>query len=61
MATIEKILNHTSGVFRGVTGTYQRHSFLREKTAALATWGKYVTSLVTDSCSNVVNLRAAVL
>ena len=62
VATIEKILNHTSGVFRGVAGTYQRHSFLREKTAALATWGKYVAGLVgTDSRSNIVPLKASAL
>jgi integrase len=43
---IEKILNHSSGSFRGVVGVYQRHSFADEKRAALDLWGAHVARLV---------------
>jgi integrase len=32
---IEKILNHSSGTFRGIVGGYQRHSYSEEKRKAL--------------------------
>src|SRR5262249_38306152 len=35
---IEKILAHKSGTFRGIVGTYQRHSFLPEMAAAMQRW-----------------------
>jgi integrase len=46
LPVIEKILNHTSGTFRGVVGIYQRHSFADEKRAALDLWGAHVARLV---------------
>jgi integrase len=46
LPVIEKILNHTSGTFRGVVGVYQRHSFADEKRAALDLWGAHVARLV---------------
>ena len=46
LPVIEKILNHTSGSFRGVVGIYQRHSFAEEKRAALDLWGAHVARLV---------------
>jgi integrase len=47
LPVIEKILNHTSGTFRGVVGVYQRHSYADEKRAALHLWGAHVARLVT--------------
>ena len=47
LPVIEKILNHTSGSFRGVVGIYQRHSYADEKRAALDLWGAHVARLVT--------------
>jgi integrase len=44
-AVIERCLNHTSGVFRGITGTYQRHSFLPERREALQRWADHVCQL----------------
>jgi len=46
LPVIEKILNHSSGTFRGVVGVYQRHSFADEKRAALDLWGAHVARLV---------------
>lgn len=45
---IEGILNHTSGALSGVAGIYNRHRYLDEKRAALATWGQFVSDLVED-------------
>jgi integrase len=42
---IEKILAHRSGTFRGVVGTYQRHSFLPEMAAALQRWADHVEAV----------------
>lgn len=45
LPVIEKVLNHTSGSFGGVTGIYQRHHFADEKRAALEAWAEHVASL----------------
>jgi integrase len=44
--TIEKILAHRSGTFRGIVGTYQRHSFMPEMTVALQKWADHIEDLV---------------
>jgi integrase len=60
LPVIEKILNHTSGSFRGVVGVYQRHSYSDEKRSALTTWANFVQSVVSDKQpSNVVSIREA--
>jgi integrase len=46
LPVIEKILNHTSGSFKGVAGVYQRYSYSDEKRVALDTWARFVT----DNC-----------
>jgi integrase len=46
LPVIEKILNHSSGSFRGVVGVYQRHSYADEKRAALDLWGAHLARLV---------------
>jgi integrase len=52
---VEKILNHSSGSFRGVAGIYQRYDFAKEKRAALDAWASYVESLVSGKqLTNVV-------
>jgi integrase len=43
---IEKILAHRSGTFRGIVGTYQRHSFLPEMHSALQRWSEHLDRLV---------------
>jgi integrase len=58
LPVIEKILNHTSGSFRGVVGIYQRHSFADEKRNALDAWASFVQSTVSGKQpANVVALR----
>ena len=46
LPVIEKVLNHSSGTFRGVVGVYQRHSFSDEKRKALDAWASFVQSVV---------------
>jgi len=43
---IEKLLNHVSGVFGGVVGIYQRHSYMEEMRSAVAFWEKHLESLL---------------
>jgi len=55
---VDKILNHTSGTIRGVARIYNRHLYLKERTAALDAWSAFVMRLVDESPTNVVPLRA---
>jgi integrase len=60
LPVVEKLLNHTSGSFRGVTGIYQRFDFASEQRAAVETWARYVEALVTgEAAGNVVELATA--
>ncbi len=57
---VEKVLNHTSGSFRGIVSVYQRHSFSDEKRHALDTWGAFIERLVSDEVGgNVVSITRA--
>src|ERR1035437_2476450 len=59
LPVIEKILNHTSGSFRGVAGVYQRHTFADEKRRAMEAWSNFVQATVSGQPqSNVVQLNA---
>jgi integrase len=42
---VERILNHTSGTFSGVTGIYNRHAYVEEMRTALETWSAFLTTL----------------
>ena len=42
---VEKILNHSSGTFRGVAGVYNRFGYLPEMRDALSRWAEYVAAL----------------
>jgi integrase len=58
LPVIEKVLNHSSGTFRGVVGVYQRHSFSDEKRKALDAWASFVQSVVSSQpLENVIKLR----
>jgi hypothetical protein len=60
LPVIEKVLNHSSGSFRGIVGVYQRHSYADEKRQALQAWANFVRSAVSDNGPvNVVALRGA--
>jgi len=47
--TIERVLNHTSGVFAGVTGTYQRDLLLDDQRTALSSWSRYLQMVADKS------------
>jgi integrase len=55
---IERALNHISGSFRGVAGTYQRDLLSEEVRAALLRWSRHVQGLITDKSGEVVVLRS---
>ncbi len=59
MHVVERVINHTPSVLRGVGAIYQRHEYLPERKAALEAWGRHVENLLTDTTtSNVVPIRA---
>jgi integrase len=43
---IEAVINHVSGSKASVAGIYNKSTYEREKTAALALWGEHVMALV---------------
>jgi integrase len=45
---IEKALNHLSGTFRGIVGTYQQHDYADEIRVALQRWGDHVEQMVSS-------------
>jgi integrase len=55
---VDKILNHSNGVVRGVAAVYNRAELLDERRAALEKWDRHVSELVHGKTSNVVQLRA---
>jgi integrase len=56
--TVEKAINHTSGTFAGIVGTYQKHDFAAETKIAFERWAHHVESAVNHrDSSNVVALR----
>jgi integrase len=56
---VDKILNHSNGVVRGVAAVYNRAEWLDERRAALEAWAKHILSMVDGrGNSNVVVLRA---
>ena len=60
LPTIERLLNHISGSFGGIVGTYQRHDYAAEKRHALDAWGAFVERLVSaEPGTNVVELARA--
>jgi integrase len=56
---IERLLNHRSGTFRGVTGVYQRHDYFEECANALRRWAEHVSAAVEGRKSAVRPLRRA--
>jgi integrase len=57
LPTIERLLNHTSGSFKGVAGIYQRYEFADEKAEALRRWAMHLQGLVADKPNNVAVLH----
>jgi hypothetical protein len=54
---IEKILDHRSGTFRGIVGTYQRYDFAKEKREALQRWADHVEGLISGTPAKAKVLR----
>ena len=43
---VDAILNHVSGVIRGVSKTYNRHAYFDEKREALIMWSRHIDGLL---------------
>jgi integrase len=56
---IDKILNHQSGVLRGVAAIYQRNEFLAERQDALQKWAEHISELIGPPADNVVHIGHA--
>jgi integrase len=55
---VEKILNHQSGVLRGVAGVYQRFDYASDRRKALDDWARHVLSLTSgESSQNILPFR----
>jgi integrase len=57
VATIERVLNHISGTFRGVVGVYQQHDYADEVRIALQKWSDHVERVAGGRPGKVVKLR----
>jgi integrase len=53
---IERCINHVSGAFGGVSGTYQRDPMMVERTKALQRWSDHVAGLLADK-TNIMPLK----
>jgi hypothetical protein len=56
---VEAVLNHRSGVIKGVAATYNVYAYAAEKRAALAAWGSHVESIVAAPVADVVERPAS--
>jgi integrase len=57
---VEAILNHISSQISGksgVSGTYNKAVYLRERVQALRLWSEYLVSIIEDSGGNVTTLK----
>jgi integrase len=56
---IERCLNHRSGVYRGISGVYQRDDMLEAKRNAFNAWGLHIEQLLGDTsvASNIARIR----
>jgi hypothetical protein len=56
-AVVDKVLNHRSGVVRGVAAVYQRGQYLKERKAALSRWGDFLKNLLPNYNQKTVNIQ----
>ena len=54
---IEKVLNHQSGVFRGIISTYQTHDYADEVRIALQRWADHIEELIGGKPATVLPLH----
>jgi integrase len=58
LPTIEKLLNHISGSFKGIVSVYQRHDYAEEKRRAMALWAQHIADIVIgEADDNIVPIR----
>jgi integrase len=58
LPTIEKLLNHISGSFRGIVSVYQKYDFGDEKRRAVDLWAQHIDRIVSrEADDNVVPIR----
>lgn len=48
LPVIEKVLAHETGSFGGIVGVYQKHTYAKEKRAALEQWATFIMTLTKD-------------
>jgi integrase len=53
---IERALNHKSGTFRGIVGTYQTHDYADEVAIALQRWADRLDEIVANKPAKVIRL-----
>jgi len=51
---IEAVLNHKSGVIKGIAATYNRHTYLPEQRAALTAWARRIEEIATGEKAEYV-------
>ena len=56
LQVVEAVLNHV-GSRAGIVGVYQRHTFDKEKRAALNAWARHVEAIVSGKKANVTQMR----
>ena len=56
LEVIELCLNHVSGSFSGVVGTYQRDPMLNERRKALERWSQHVAGFVSRKAADIIAL-----
>ena len=54
---IETMLNHRSGVIKGIARVYNRHSYAEESRAAFSLWGNHIDELIHGADLNVISIR----
>lgn len=57
---IERSLNHASGAFGGIRGTYQRHHYQEEMRVAFTAWARHIEGLASGAPVVVLPLRTRV-
>jgi integrase len=53
---IERLLNHTGESFKGIVGNYQRQKYQKSARAAMESWARYITRLLSPQSADVISL-----
>ena len=55
---LDRVLNHAGKKVSGTARIYDRHEYLKDRQAALDTWGCHVEGLISPPPDNVIELAA---